>query len=385
MLAQLNIFFSNPISRSVGFFFGINGLLFGTWITRIPELKRELMLSEADLGLALFGVPLGAFLIMPFMGRITARLGAGRTTYLGVFGYCMAIFAPIIATDMWTLTATLVLFGLTGGAMDIAMNATAAEVESRDGIPIMSTCHGLWSTGGMIGAASGSLAYGLGFTFSLHILLISIGMVLLALFQKKYILPVKAAPSDEPLFAVPSRALWLLALVAFCIFLGEGAIADWSAVYLEEYLTAGSFVAGLGYAGFSLSMALGRFYGDTIIQRLGPKNIIRLGALIAALGIATVVVYDAPLNAVLGFSIAGIGFACIVPVTFSEAARVPGMVPGASIAAIGSLGYLGLLIGPPIVGFIAEEIGLKLALGIVGILALTAAGIGQFGRVGLAD
>ena len=381
MLRQLQLFFSHPSSRAIGLFFGINGLLFGTWITRIPEIKRGLDLSEGELGFALFGIPLGAFFIMPLMGRITARLGAGRATLWSAYAFCFSIFLPIFVPSLWALIGVLIVFGLTGGAMDIAMNTTAAEIEQQGKQPIMSTCHGLWSIGGMLGAITGGVAQEVGISFLAHILLIAGGMVVLALVQQQPIIAVKAAPSDEPLFAIPSRALWMLAIVAFCIFLGEGAIADWSTVYLEEYLAASSLVAGLGYAGFAFSMALGRFYGDVLIHQLGPRNIIRTGALIAAVGIAIVLGWDSSWNAVVGFAVAGIGYSCIVPVAFSEAAKVPGMVPGASIAAIGSLGYLGMLIGPPVVGFVAEGIGLKLALGIVGVLALITAGIGQFGRI----
>lgn len=364
-------------SRAIGLVFGINGVVFGTWITRIPEIKGKLALSDADLGLALFGVPLGAFLIMPLMGRITDALGAGRATLWSAYLLCLTIFLPALAPDFWVLGGALLVFGAVHGGMDIAMNATAARVEQEHRLNIMSACHGCWSLGGMLGASTGSLAYGMGIPFLLHLLLVCGLMVIVAVSQRRALRPIRFQRSEEPLFALPGKALLVFALVGFCIMFGEGAIADWSALYMTDSLGADALLAGAAYAGFSLAMALGRFFGDGVMARYGARPLITCGSLLSALCLGGLLAWGHPLTAVLGFTLSGIGFAVIVPVLFSEAAKVPGMVPGASIAAVGSLGYLGLLAGPPLLGLVSERWSLPLAMALVAALCLLAAGLIQ--------
>lgn len=355
--------------------FGLNGMLFGSWITRIPEVKHRLFLSEAELGLALFGLPLGALLLMPLMGAFTARLGTGRATLLTACAVCVSIFLPALATSYGWLIVSLLVFGGLHGAMDIAMNATAATIEAQQQRSIMSSCHGFWSVGAMLGAATGSLAYGLGMPFTSQLLLLCGGLLGLCYVLRPVLAPIAYQRQDEPLFAWPRKNLWILALVGFCSMFGEGGIADWTGVYMQDGLMASPVLAGLAYTGFSLSMALGRFYGDALIERLGARRMVVWGTGLAALCILVVVLSAQPLVAITGLTLAGMGFAVIVPVVFGEAAKEPGMVPGASIASVASMGYVGLLAGPPLLGFVAQAWGLPLAIGLIGLLCALACGL----------
>jgi len=380
-LKYLIDFLKHPTSRSIGFIFGISGFIFGTWVTRIPEIKHKLALSDGELGLALFGIPLGALIIMPVMGSLTGRFGAGRVTIISTYLLCFFIFPPALATDFSWLVLALIFFGLTLGGMDIAMNATAATVEHHLGRTIMSSCHGFWSLGGMLGAGTGSLAYGLKLPFLAHVGLLCGLLLLLSLRISHILKPIRFMPSDEPLFSLPGKALFILALVGFCSFFGEGAIADWSAIYMEDSLHASGFLTGLAYAGFSFMMALGRFFGDAIIDRIGAKRVVRMGASLATLSIGLLLLMGHPIAAIIGFALAGLGFSLIVPVVFSAAAKVPGMRPATSIAAVGSMGYFGLLLGPPFLGFVSDSWGLPSAISLVAMLCALAAILINFHRL----
>jgi MFS family permease len=195
-------------------------------------------------------------------------------------------------------------------------------------------------------------------------------MVIVILLISKSLLNVEDAEIEEgKLFVIPSGALIGLAIVGFIIMMGEGAIADWSAIFIKDYLNGTAAVAGLGFAGFSLTMAFGRFIGDSIIPKYGSRNIIQVGSALGVIGLALVIFIPNIYVAILGFAIVGLGFSCVVPILFSAAAKVPGIASGTGIAAVTTSGIFGFLIGPPSIGFIANELGLTLALGCVMILA----------------
>jgi fucose permease len=189
------------------------------------------------------------------------------------------------------------------------------------------------------------------------------------IFRKQW-LAISEYDEGSHKWAWPSRSLALLAFIGFCVLLSEGAIADWSAVYLRHTLKGSSFIGGLGFAGFSLTMALGRFYGDYLIPRWGAGNLIQWGGLVAAVSLGASLMIGNPLAAIVGFTLAGLGLSCIIPITFGAAARIPGTSPGGGIAAISSVGYIGFMVGPPTIGFIADQFGLTVGLGLVAVLCL---------------
>ena len=370
MIRTLQIFFSNRYFNTVGLIFAVNSILFGSWITRLPEVQNRLGIGEGELGLALLGLPLGSIMIMPFMGWIIHKLGDGKATLASATLFCVVSTFPILAPTYGWLFLSMMLVGIATGSMDIAMNASAAAIEKRFSQVIMSTCHGMWSIGGMVGAGSTSLLVWLQVDARLHILILAGLLLVVVYLQRHILLSVREETVSDVVFSIPTGPLIGLAVIGFCIMLGEGAVADWSAVYLKNTLQADAFYSGLGYAGFSLTMAIGRFYGDRIIAVWGSRRLVMAGGLIGMAGMTLGLVPRDPLYVVIGFTIAGLGFSCLIPAVYIAASRMPGRVPGASLAAVAGFGYFGLLIGPPLIGMIAEILGLTAGLSVVVLLLL---------------
>lgn len=372
MFRTLYTLFSRPLSRALGLSFAINSILFGSWVTRIPEVKANLALSESALGFALLGISVGGLIMMPFTPILMHRLGAGRLLVLTTILACLVPILLILAPSFWLLIVAAILFGMVNGTMDVVMNATTATLEQQEDIAIMSSCHGMFSLGGMLGALLGSLFVGLEVDALQHLLFIGGAMLLLAFVLRPIFLQLPESEVSEEGFAVPSKPLIGLAIIGFCIMLGEGAIADWSAIYLKEVLKSSPFLVGLGFAGFNLTMMLGRFYGDLIIPKLGAKNVVTYGSLIGSLGIAIIIVAPQASWGIIGFTLVGIGFAGIVPILFRAAANVEGIAAGIGVASVTTSGILGFLLGPALIGFISDGFGLKIGMGLVFVLSLTA-------------
>jgi MFS family permease len=352
--------------------FAVNSVLFGSWFSRIPEIQTRLGLSEGELGLALLGMPLGSLAIMPLVGWLIARYGAGRTALGAAIVFCGAIAAPVFAWDRLSLTAAMVGLGLAHGSMNVSMNAEAAATEARLETSILSMCHACSSIGGMVGAIAGGAIAALGITPQSHLVSVASLMAILAIARGQSLLDSPPSQVSEPIFAWPSRPIVGLAAVAFCIWLGEGAMADWSTVYLRNTLHSTPLLAGASFACFSLGMAIGRLYCDCISERFGSALVVQIGTLVAAIGLIVGLSLENPYAGIVGFSFVGIGFAGVIPLLFRAAARTPGMAAGTNIAAVASVGYVGFLTGPPLIGFAAESMGLAHALGIVAGFSLLA-------------
>lgn len=363
MASHLKYFLSSRESIFIGMVFACNSMLFGNWVTRIPDIKESLSLSDAELGLALLGAPVGALLIMPLSGWVIARFQLGRTVVFSAILHTASLPILALTNSFWALTVALVLFGFTNAIMDISMNAAAAGTEKQLRKPIMSTCHGMWSIGAMLGSGIGSLFVGLEVTPLIHLLIIAFVVFFIIAGLSGLLLRLSEARNKEDkLFALPKGVLLLLAFLAFCILMSEGAIADWSAVYMKEVIHADPYLTGLAFSGFALFMALGRLSGDAMIPRYGKKKLIFFGALIGSLGLVVALVVSNPYLVILGFSITGLGYSCLVPVLFISAANVPGYTSGTGIAAVTTLGYAGFLIGPPLIGLLSEQYGLTIGL-----------------------
>lgn len=379
MAQHLRYFFTNLQTLQIGLVFMLNSLIFGNWVTQIPNIKDALALSEAELGFALLGAPLGALAVMPAAGWLIARLQLGKTVWGS--GMLHALSLPLLglANSFWSLAIALVIFGLTNAIMDISMNAVAAATERKLQRNIMSTCHGMWSVGAMIGSGAGSILVGLRFGTWNHLASVSLVIVItLALFSKGLFAYHEDQKSGDKVLAWPNKSLVLLALMAFCMMVSEGGVADWSGVYMRDTLGANAYLTGIAYAGFALLMAIGRFAGDAIIPVFGKKLIVAIGGFLSMFGIALALLIGNPLIAIIGFSIAGLGYSCIVPILFVTAANEPGYSSGAGIASVTVIAYSGFLIGPPLIGFLAEAYTLSIGLGfivlcslLVGLLSMT--------------
>ena len=314
-------------------------------------------------------MPLGSVSVMPFISYFIQKYGAGRVTIFISIVFCFISTLPVFAPSHMGLFIILTMVGIVTGSMDIAMNAAAAIVEEQKGRPIMSTCHGLWSLGGMVGAASTSILAGLSIPGKMQMPVLAVLLLILIALLSKTMLKVREVTTEKTrVFVLPRGILIWLALIAFCVMLGESAIMDWSTIYLRKTLNTEVLLAGMGFAGFSFTMALGRFYGDVLITRWGSRKLVLVGLVIAITGVLSALAIQNSIVAILGFTFAGFGFSGLVPAVYISSAKVPGISAGEGLASVAALGYFGLFVGPPTIGMIAEEYGLNLGLGVVIVL-----------------
>ncbi|MGW1995532.1 MFS transporter [Embleya sp. NPDC001921] len=369
------------------------------FLARIPQFKEDLDLDDAQLGLALLGSPVGALVAVQLAGTAAGRWGSKRVARVSVIGGCLALFLPAFVWNLPSLAVGLLVLGMLMGFTDVAVNAQGVAIEQHLRRPIMNSLHGGYSLGGLFGALVGSGAAALGITPRVHLSVMAVVLALAVWAGSRALLdvaddphvhaPVESADPARP--AAPAagggllrllagyRAVVLLALIGLCSFVGEGAVADWSGVHLRETLDGSPGVVGLGFAGMSVAMAAGRFAGDRVVERFGPVAVLRVGALIGALGMTLALATPWPAVSVLGFTLFGVGVAPVAPVTFSAAGNTPGVPAAWAISRVTGIAYIGLLAGPPVIGFIAHHTSLTTALAIpaalVAIIALTAGAV----------
>lgn len=348
-----------------------NGVGIGAWAVEVPRIKESLALSDTSLGFALFAFALGAIVAMPLAGQLAPRFGSGRATALLGAAFVLLLPLPACAPNIATLCAALLALGAANGALDVSMNGHASGIETRWHTPIMSSFHAAWSAGGLLGAAAGGLLLksGVGVQGGLLVPAIFIAILIIgaAALALRDVGPRVAAASSG--FVLPGGGVLKLALLAFLCMLMEGAIADWSAVYLRSALNQEASVAAIGYSAFALSMAACRIVGDVSVRRFGSSRVVALGGLIAVVGLALVLTRPTVLTACIGFAMVGVGLANIVPVIFSAAGRSTD-TPAVGVSMAATAGYAGFLIGPPLIGLGAGLLGLRAALCVLVMAAL---------------
>ncbi|HEY0193249.1 MAG TPA: MFS transporter [Kofleriaceae bacterium] len=364
-----------PARRATQGFFLISGVAVATWAPMVPFVKARLGLDEGSLGLVLLSLGVGSTGSMPLAGFLSDRFG--HRVVLALSAIPLAVALPLLALAPSTpaLVATLICFGAAAGITDVAMNAHAVDVERLHGAPLMSGFHALFSLGGLTGAAmmAGLLAAGAPLVGTA--VGIALAMLVVVASQWRHLLDGRAAappPGERPL-RPRMVSLTAIGLGGLClvVFLAEGAMLDWSAVFLRGERGVDIDRAGVGYAAFSIAMTAGRLLGDRITAALGPRQIVRAGSLIAAIGLGLAAGLPWAATALAGFVLIGIGASNIVPVLFSAAGRIPGVAPGVAIAAVTTLGYAGMLAGPAAIGLVARATSLPIALGgVAGLLAL---------------
>jgi predicted MFS family arabinose efflux permease len=369
-------------------FFAVLGVAYGVWLSRIPAIKQHLHLSDSLLGLALLAAPAGLVIAVPLAGRIVHKTGS-RLPVLAA-GSCVAL-APIlmgVAANVAALMASLFAFGFAGGILDVGMNAQAVHVERGCGRPLMSSFHACFSFGGLAGALLGGVFAWAGVGPALNFAAVGITLALTALLAGRWLLRDRPGADDRPQTAASGQPrprmtmlLLVLALLAICSLLGEGAAEGWSAVYLRDNLHTAAAFAALGYAGFSVAMAFGRLSGDRLAAWLGPAAVLRCCGLLAAAGLATALLSRSPGGAIAGFTLFGAGLSCTFPLMLSAAGNADPLQPAHGIARVAGLGYIGMLGGPVLIGTLAGRLGLAMALAVPVLLALVvAAGAGAVGE-----
>lgn len=355
-------------------FFLLNGVGIASWAAHIPDAKRKFGFSDATLGLALLALALGSVGTLVFGGQLVARVGSRRVTAVAALVFCLALPLLLLVPSVPLLFVVLPIFGACIGAMEVAVNVQAVAVEARYERPIMSTFHALFSVGGLLGAALASLTLALDIAPGAH--LAAVGLVLAALtaLSLPHLLRIDDdAPDDSAAFVLPTGPLLGLSLLAFFCLVAEGAMADWSAVYLHDTLGTDPAFAASGYAAFSIAMAAGRFGGDALRARFHAVTLVRASGILAAVGLGAALIIGQPVATLVGLACVGLGLANIVPILFTAAGQTPGIAPGMGIAAVASVGYFGFLLGPPAIGFVARATSLTLGLGlVVALIALIA-------------
>jgi MFS family permease len=352
--------------------FFADGLLLGSWASRIPSVQAQAGLNNTALGIALFASSVGALIAMPIAGRLCERVGSAHVTVAALVGGGVCLFGASSAGGLVSVAVGLLGFGAGFGSVNVAANAQGIALERRWGRTILSSFHAAFSVGGLTGSVVGAIAARWGLTPRAHIGAIVILVVVLALALRGKLLPAVAGEvrARRTMGRAP-RVLLLLGAAAFCTLLAEGAVADWSATFLAHSVGATAAVAGLGYGTFSLAMAASRLLGDRLVQWLGAVTLARTGGLVAAFGLGTALLVGVTPIALAGFAAMGTGLGVVVPVLFRAAGSAAGASASAGVATVSSLGWLGFLAGPPAIGFAAGAVGLRIALAIV-VVALLA-------------
>ena len=356
---------------AVSYIFFACGMIFGMWFVHIPVVTARLALEPAVLGLALLMVGLGAQAAPPVAALLVQRFGSRLTTRVLAILFCLWMQIAILAPHVIVLFVATVTGGVLAGTLNVAMNTQGAEVEAARGKPTMSSFHGFFSLGGLCSAGLGGLFYTWGLGDGRGALAVGIALAFGSFWFGASLLPdrprVPTAPnSPGPGFALPGTALLTLCLIGMLCTLVEGSVGDWSALYLIRDKLTTPAIATTGYLMFSLAMTVSRFAGDGVVSRMGARNLIVFGGVLIILGMAIVLVAPWPVVSATGFLVIGLGAANVSPLLIGAASRTPGVPPAVGVATVSTAITAGLLLGPPIVGFVAQASGLTFALGVVG-------------------
>jgi predicted MFS family arabinose efflux permease len=352
--------------------FFINGALIASWISRIPVVQLSLDLSEGELGLVLLGTGVGVLVALSLAGGIIGRFGSRLVTFSAAIAMCLFLPLLALAPNAITLWIALFLFGAATSTMDVAMNDQAVLVEQRAQRPLMSSFHGSWSIGSLAGAMLGVGITSLSLNTLSHFIFAATLFFILIALVARYLLPTEGKKEQgASLFRLPPRVVWPLCAIAFCAAIGEGAMADWSGVYLSRTIHTTVAFAAFGFAAFSLTMTVGRLLGDWLATRFSPMFVVRFGGLLAFVGIMAAIITSEWPIVLLGFAAVGLGVANVIPLSFSAAGKLPGLPAGVGIAGVAAIGYAGFLAGPPLIGLLAEATSLRIAFLMVALLVGT--------------
>ena len=360
-----------PFQRLVMLIFFLQPIAFGSWLPRIPDIQAKLGLGPADLAIALLGMPVGILITLPFAGRFVSRIGGRATIIYGFVAFLAVVSLPVFAESIEMLFVALMIVGVALSTLELGLNVEADRAEKTTGLVIMSRCHGFWSLGIMAGSliGAGAMALQVSAQWSIPVVALLVLPLALAIGAQLPAEP-KAAAASSPTapvapFKLPSLALLGICAFTFGITMTEGAIADWSAVYLKEVLSAGGAATGLGYSVFACLVAAGRFGGDSMKARFGAVAIARGCGSAALVGLLIVLFAPSTLVALIGFGAIGIGVSVGFPLAVTASAGLTDRPAAASVAILSFMALLGFLVGPPVIGFVGEFWGLRTGLAIL--------------------
>lgn len=366
---------NRQVRIAVSVFFFCIGLCFASWASRIPDIKIALGLSKASLGTILLALPAGQLSAMPFSGRLVTHYGSKKVLRIGLVLYAIAVTNLGLAEAPWQLALALYIFGVCGNLCNISVNTQAIRAEKLYGRPIMTSFHGAWSIAGFTGAGIGWFMTARHVSPYLHFVIVASAVIITVLFTQKFLQWGRSSikPEKRSFFSRPDKRLVHLGIIAFCSMASEGAMFEWSGVYFREVVEAPVNLVVLGYSSFMIMMATGRFAGDRLIEHFGRKKSLQASGVLITIGLFTAALFPNIITATIGFLVVGLGVSSIVPMVYSAAGKVPGIPPGIALATVSSISFLGFLMGPPLIGYIAEISSLRYSFALIGLLGIAIA------------
>lgn len=359
-----------PEQNATRLTFFIAGLAMATWAPLVPFAKTRIGIDDGSLGLLLLCIGVGSIMAMPLTGLLTSKFGCRRVILLAGVALCIDLPLLVLMDSLLGMALALLLFGAAIGMIDVAMNIQAVVVERASNRAMMSGFHGFFSVGGIAGAGGVSALLWLGLGPLQATLLAVVAVLALLSLASRNLLRESGGDKEGPMFVLPRGWVMFIGLLCFIMFLAEGSMLDWSALFLTTLRGMDHNQAGLGYALFSIAMTIGRLNGDRVVNAMGRYQVLLLGSLCAAIGLALAIAIDSGVASLIGFMLVGVGASNVVPILFSAAGNQHVMPANLAIASVTTVGYAGILAGPAAIGLIAQVSSLTFALACVAALLL---------------
>ncbi|HEY9047042.1 MAG TPA: MFS transporter [Ohtaekwangia sp.] len=362
--------FRNRLAVKISFF--INGFVLANWVSRLPRIQELYKADNGTTGMILLAMSVGAVSAMPFSGWVIIKNGSRKITLLSLLMYCIIVPLLPYMPNVVALMALYLVMGIFTGMLDVAMNAQAVMVEKQYQRPIMTSFHAFFSIGMALGGWCG--AFFASFSLIEHFGIVIFASLIAAAWASQHLIYDKPDPSlkhDGPLFRLPNKAMLSIGIITFCCMLGEGAMSEWSVNFMENIALSGKVLAPIALSAFATAMTTGRIFGDKLRSVFGDNKMIMAGGVIATVGLSVAVVFATPWTGIAGFFLVGLGLSTIVPIAYSISGHTKDLPPGVGLAMVTTVGYSGFLIGPPVIGFIADWQTLRIALAIVVVLFVT--------------
>ena len=360
------------IRFAIALFYFAMGLCFATWASRIPDIKTTMQLSEGALGSILFAIPLGQLVIMPFSGKMVTRYGSRNVLISSVIFYALSLLLLGFSTTIWELCAGLFVFGVFGNLANIAVNTQGVDAEVLFKKTIMASFHGIWSLAGFTGGIIGLGMLALQLTPLLHFAIIVAVVLILILYAHQFLIRAKEniKKENKKFFTKPDANLLWLGVIGFCVMASEGVMFDWSGVYFKEIIKAPGALVVVGYSSFMIMMATGRFLGDNLVRKFGRKKVLQISGILISSGLFTAVLFPNIIVCTIAFMVVGLGVSTVVPTVYSVAGKNPNVPAGEALTIVSSVSFLGFLMGPPVIGYIAELFNLRVSFAVIGVFGL---------------
>jgi MFS family permease len=372
--AKVKKSYLNRVRLATSLFFVGMGFCFSTWASRIPDIKSTLNLSEGVLGSLLFVLPIGQLVAMPFSGKVVTQYGSRNISILSLILYGICLISLGMATTVWQLAIGLFMFGFISNFCNIAVNTQGVYTQQSFDKPIIGSFHGSWSLAGFFGALVGFLMITFGLGPFEHFIFAFVLVLLIILYNYKFILKGNSKQEEEKssysFWKNPDKTLIWLGVICFCGMASEGIMFDWSGVYFKEIVKAPGALVVLGYTTFMISMASGRFLSDILVANFGAKKVLIVSGLVITSGLYMAVLLPYLIPCTIAFMLVGFGVSNVIPIIFNIAGNNKKVPTGIALTIVTSISFLGFLIGPPLIGFIAELTSLKYSFAVIGVFGV---------------